>query len=214
MLHDVASAFQTLPLFAQALTVLLFCYAVGCFNTGYYLVKWQKKGADIRELGSGTAGATNAGRVLGRQGFLIVVLLDGVKAILVILLARWLHQSPLVLSLSALAVVTGHIFPAQLKFRGGKGIAPALGAVIAAVPAIWLIMMGLWIVLFATLRRYHLSGVLAIATVPAVCPLMGLDWGYCVGYTLLATLLFVRSYPDLKKKRTPPSPGETEQQAS
>lgn len=200
--------FAELPPVAQAVSVLLLAYAIGCLSAGYYLVKWQKKGADIRELGSGTAGATNAGRVLGRQGFLIVTLFDGVKGIVAAQIAILLGQPPLVVSLAALFVVAGHIFPAQLRFRGGKGIAPALGGIIATVPVVWLIMMGTWIVLFAALRRYHLSGVLAIASLPAVCLLMGLDWGYCVGYILLAALLFVRSYPDLKKKRAPPPASE------
>ncbi len=207
-MNETLHFFQQLPVVLQAAAVILIAYVVGCFNAGYYLVKWQRKGADIRKLGSGTAGATNAGRVLGRQGFLIVLLIDGVKAILAVLLARGLEQSPLVLSLVAFAVVVGHVFPAQLKFRGGKGIAPALGGVIAAVPLVWTIMMGIWLLLFAALRRYHLSGVLAIASLPAVCLLLGLDWGYCVGYALLAALLFIRSYPDLKKKRTPPTATE------
>lgn len=197
-MDSVLFFFDGLPLVVQAGVLVLLAYAVGCFNTGYYLVRWLKGGADIRQLGSGTAGATNAGRVLGRQGFLLVTLFDGVKGILPVLLARWLGQTPLVLSLVAFAVVVGHIFPAQLRFRGGKGIVPALGGIIAATPLLWLIMVGCWIVLLSVLRRYHLSGVLAVALLLPACLLVGLNWQYCVGYGLLAALLFVRSLPPCK----------------
>lgn len=193
-----------------AVLALMMAYALGCINAAYYLVRLKKPGEDIRTLASGTAGATNAGRVLGREGFLIVLLLDGLKAMLAVFLAQYLHQPPLVEALCVVACVAGHIYPAQLRFQGGKGIASALGGVLAATPLLLLYMLLGWGVLFALTRRYHLSGLLAIASLAPVSLLLDLAPGYAIGYFLLTGLLVLRSLPRQKKKPQPSAENEGE----
>jgi acyl phosphate:glycerol-3-phosphate acyltransferase len=118
-------------------------YSTGCFNAGYYLLRWRD-GRDLRELGSGNAGARNAGRVLGRQGFALVFGLDVAKGAIAVLAARlW---APEVAALCAVAVALGHVAPAQLGWRGGKGVATAIGALAAldvAVPGVAAVAFGL-----------------------------------------------------------------------
>src|SRR5580698_8498322 len=95
-------------------------YLIGCFTTGYYLVRaWT--GKDIRETGSGSSGARNVGRVLGKQGFFFTVLGDFAKGALAVWLTREWTNDELCAALAVVAVVAGHLWPVQLKFHGGKG---------------------------------------------------------------------------------------------
>jgi acyl phosphate:glycerol-3-phosphate acyltransferase len=120
-------------------------YLVGCISTSYYLTK-LRTGKDIRDLGSGNAGAQNAGKVLGgRRWFVIVLLLDMLKGYVVVFAGVALHVGGVVLTLAVVSVVSGHIWPAQLRFQGGMGIATSLGALLAFN---WLVMVGI-VVAFA-----------------------------------------------------------------
>lgn len=107
----------------------LFAYALGCFNTGYYWVRF-KTSQDIRAFGSGSTGARNVGRLLGSMGFTITFTGDIAKACIAVTIGV-LMVSPSVHVIWCLpALVIGHIFPAQLGWRGGKGVAVALGGAI------------------------------------------------------------------------------------
>jgi glycerol-3-phosphate acyltransferase PlsY len=115
------------------LLALLLCYAIGCVVTAWYVVKWRT-GADLRTLHSGTTGARNAGRVLGRWGFAIVALLDGLRGLLAMTLAASFGLREWWLVLAGVAVLAGHLWPAQLGFHGGKGIAVGVGVIVWLLP--------------------------------------------------------------------------------
>src|ERR1041385_8199295 len=101
-------------------------YLLGCFATGYYLVR-LRTGQDIRELGSGSVGAKNVGRLLGRPGFVVALLGDLAKGAFAVWAAQHFTKDDWAVQLSLLAVVAGHVWPAQLRFRGGKRGAPPFG---------------------------------------------------------------------------------------
>src|SRR5262245_21891584 len=111
-------------------------YLIGAVPTAYLLVR-AVKGIDIRTLGSGNVGATNAGRVLGRWGFVTVFFVDLFKGMLPTLLLPLAVRSiggDAVVGLPvyvAVAAILGHNFPVYLGFKGGKGVATSLGAVLA-----------------------------------------------------------------------------------
>ena len=154
---------------------LVGAYLVGCVNGGYYAVKF-KSGEDIRKLGSGNAGATNAGRLMGKRGFLLVMLFDAFKMWAALKLAALLFPgSPVMPALTMPAVLLGHIFPAQLRFRGGKGIASLVGA---GVYLLDLPLLAFTALLFAALylatRKYYYSGLAALGALPLSYP--GLAW--------------------------------------
>ena len=111
-------------------------YGLGCLCAGYYIVRWRT-GTDVRRIGSSSAGARNAGRVLGRWGFALVLTLDALKGVA----AVW-AACAIGLGGAAVAVVAGHVLPVQLGFRGGKGIAPSIGA---------LLVYDAWVVLASAL---------------------------------------------------------------
>ena len=116
---------------ALVLTTAVVAFLIGSVNPASLLAR--ALGADVRTSGSGNPGATNAGRVLGRKWGVLVLVLDVLKAYLPTLVA--LEVLGLVPALVAgLAVVLGHVYSPFLRGRGGKGVACAIGAVLAVAP--------------------------------------------------------------------------------
>ena len=150
---------------------LIAAYMVGCLNGGYYAVK-LKSGQDIRALGSGNAGATNAGRLMGKRGFVMVMVFDAVKMLAALKLAALLFPGDtLVPALTMPAVLLGHIFPAQLRFRGGKGIASLVGASFYLLNLPLIIFTALlFLLLYAVTRKYYYSGLAALGVLPLSYP--------------------------------------------
>jgi acyl phosphate:glycerol-3-phosphate acyltransferase len=163
-------------------------YALGCFSTAYYLVRWRT-GQDIREVGSGTAGARNAGRVLGRGGFALTFAGDALKGALAVGLARWLDLGAAGMVVALLAVVIGHLWPVQLRFKGGKGASTALGG--GLVINVWLGLATLLVALIFLLitRSFSRAGMLAMAVAPVLAWLLRLDAVVVGGLVVLALLL-------------------------
>ena len=149
----------------QATGCMLGAYLLGCLATGYYLVR-LRTGLDIREIQSGSTGARNVGRVLGKAGFALTVLGDFGKGALAVWSAETCTRHHHLAALTLLAVVAGHIWPAQLRFRGGKGVATSLGALLAFDYRLALTFAGLFLVGFVLTRRSVLPGMFAFACLP------------------------------------------------
>src|SRR5579871_6901292 len=136
-----------LPLIA---TILL-SYLAGAIPFGYLIAR--SRGVDILKQGSGNIGATNVGRVLGRPFGVLVFLLDFAKGAMPALVARWwdaTHQLDLPTDTlpvaAAVAAFLGHLYPIYLRFRGGKGVATAAGAVTVLLPGPALAALFIWFV--------------------------------------------------------------------
>lgn len=110
--------------------LLVGAYALGGVSAGWWLVRGVG-GGDVRSQGSGATGATNASRVLGVKGFIIVLALDAAKAALAVLGVRALDPASAWTALALPAVIAGHIWPVWLRFRGGRGAGPLLGGCLA-----------------------------------------------------------------------------------
>ncbi|MDX2182777.1 MAG: glycerol-3-phosphate acyltransferase [Gemmatimonadaceae bacterium] len=160
------------PVSIQFAAVGSAAYCLGCVNAAFYVVR-AARGADIRDLGSGNAGATNAGRVLGPPGFALVFALDAAKGVLAIWLARWIDAPVAVRAVAMFAVVLGHIWPLQLRGRGGKGIATLIGAVPAAAPWLSMHLLGPTLLALACTRRLHWAGVTAMVCWLPLCWWLG-----------------------------------------
>lgn len=154
-----------MPDIARLLALVVGSYTVGGFVAAYYLVRWRT-GTDIRAVGSGNAGARNAARVVGRAGFAVALILDAGKGALVTWTALQLGPHPLGSALAMLAVVAGHIWPAQLGFRGGKGAATSLGVMLVLDTMAALLAVGAGVILLAATRRFTPSGLAAVAIAP------------------------------------------------
>jgi len=146
-------------------------YLLGCLSAGYYLVGWRT-GTDLRSTGSGSTGARNAGRVLGTPGFVLTFLFDVAKGAAAVLLARSLGE-PALLPLAGLAAVAGHVWPVQLRFRGGRGIAPALGALLMLDPLVVAVLVPIAAAAFLVVRRAEAAGFVAVAASPILAAALG-----------------------------------------
>lgn len=155
------------PQLVQGIGIFLGSYILGCFTAGYYFVR-LRTGKDIRQLGSGGVGARNVGRVLGPFGFVLTLLVDFAKGAVAVWAAMHFTASARLAALAMVAVVMGHIWPFQLRFRGGKGIATSLGALLVYDYSLALALLPLFVGMLVLLRRTVLSGLLAFAFIPLV----------------------------------------------
>lgn len=170
------------------LLVISMAYAIGCIVTAYYGVRWRT-GHDVRSGGSGAAGATNAGRILGRKAYVLIALLDIARGWLAVALAALFGLTGWWLAAAGLAVFAGHVWPVQLGFHGGKGIAPGYGVILFLCPpaAAWM-----WIVFGlarAVQRHLTLAGLAAFTAAPFLTFVYSADASVIALCALLALLL-------------------------
>jgi glycerol-3-phosphate acyltransferase PlsY len=145
--------------------IVPFAYLLGGVSAGYWLVR-RRTGADLRGLGSGATGATNAGRVLGTRGFVAVLACDAAKGAVAVLLARVAGLPEAGQFGAGLAAVAGHIWPVQLGFRGGRGLGPLLGAWLVLTPAAMLACLLLAGLVWALTHRRVPAGLFGALVLP------------------------------------------------
>lgn len=196
-------ATETLPV---DIAVVLASYGLGCLCTGYYLVRLVR-GIDVRDTGSGVTGAMNVGRVLGPPGFLVTLVLDGAKGVLAVWGASQAGVGALGRTLALLAVMSGHIWPAQLGFRGGKGVATALGGLALYEPRTLLAIAGVFLLFLPVVRAFVPTGLLAFLFAPLALFPLGLSAVRLTGLLSVAALILVAHRRDLPRfvRGIPPS---------
>jgi acyl phosphate:glycerol-3-phosphate acyltransferase len=146
--------------------LLLAAYFLGSIPFGLLLGKLLG-GADVRKTGSGNIGAANVTRVVGPLAGIFTLALDTAKgAAAVWLAARFTQESAAWMMLAALAALAGHCFPIWLKFKGGKGVATALGVFLALCPLAALAALLLFAIVVAYWRYVSLGSISAAAAIP------------------------------------------------
>lgn len=170
-------------------------YVVGSLSPAMLVAR--RRGVDLRAVGSGNPGATNAGRALGRSVGVAVAVADVVKALLPTVLFGLLdHRAGLA---AGLAAVLGHISSPLLRGRGGKGVAAAAGAVLGAHPWWGLVVLATWLLVVAASRWVALASVTAALAVPAVSLAVGQDR---VWAAVLAAVVVLRHRRNLSRLST------------
>jgi glycerol-3-phosphate acyltransferase PlsY len=175
-------------MYGREALVIAGSYAVGCFCTGYYLVRWHRR-MDVREYASGSVGARNVGRLLGAPGFVLTLVCDVGKGAAVVGIARWMGLPTWAAMGALLSVVVGHVCPAQLRFRGGKGIATSLGALLAFDWQMLVSLLALFAVIYLVARHFTLSGIVAYAFLPLLAAGLGRPPAVMFGSAVLALLI-------------------------
>jgi glycerol-3-phosphate acyltransferase PlsY len=178
----------------QVLAVVL-AYLVGSIPFGLVLVRISK-GVDLRTLGSGNIGATNAMRAAGKPLGLTVFALDFGKGwfALAVAAGRFAESAPeswLAVACGSAAVL-GHCFPIWLGFKGGKGVATGCGALVAVDPTIWLAGGAVWVVSLFGLRMVSLASIAMGLTFPIAAWFCTQRIEPTVGAALLAVLILAR----------------------
>jgi acyl phosphate:glycerol-3-phosphate acyltransferase len=163
-------------------------YAIGCFSTGYYLTRLFT-GTDIRKSGSGGTGARNVGRILGKTGFIITFAGDVAKGSIAIWLASMLAPHHWAVTASLIAVVAGHIWPAQLGFHGGKGIAVTIGSILVFDYRLAVVCCLVFCLCLVCLRKYMLSWLIVVIAIPVAAVLMRNSAPDTIGVIIIAFMI-------------------------
>ena len=182
------------------LMLILLAYLLGSLSFGL-LTALLYGGADLRRSGSGNIGATNVARTLGKTAGIFTFLGDGAKGLVAVLLAQaWGHASILP-AVAACVVVLGHMFPLYHGFRGGKGVATALGALLPTLPLPLFGGLLVWLVVVATWRYVSAGSILAALVVPLLAVLWSYPWSLVLAAVLIALLVLYKHRDNLHRLR-------------
>ena len=183
--RDLATAL--VPVILTSLLLLAIGYLLGSMPNGYLAGLWLK-GIDLRDCGSGSTGATNVLRNVGKGPALVVFLLDVGKGALAVLLAKSFGLNDWVQVLAGLAALAGHIWPVWLGWKGGKAVATGLGMFLGLAWPVGLACFGLFMAVISLSRIVSLSSVVAAFGLPVLMVLAGASVA-SVSVSLVATVL-------------------------
>jgi glycerol-3-phosphate acyltransferase PlsY len=124
----------------------------------------QRRGVDLRRVGSGNVGATNVLRTLGVRPAVLAMMLDAVKGTIAVLVAQRLTSGVAAPVAAGLASMIGHVYPVWLRFRGGKGVATAAGAFAVLTPVAAVVAMGVFVLTVALTRFISVGSMVAALT--------------------------------------------------
>ncbi len=147
------------------LAIVLIAYIIGTIPFGVLVARWMGS-PDPRTRGSGNIGCTNVLRVAGTRAAAVTLLMDATKGMLAVWAAGTLMGTPAWAEASGIAAVAGHVFPLWARFRGGKGVATAIGALLVLSPITACALVGLWMLVLSVTRYVSLASVIAAAVLP------------------------------------------------
>ena len=181
------------------LLIILFAYLVGSVSSGI-IVSQIFNLPDPRTIGSKNPGATNVMRSGNKKAAIFTLLGDLLKAIFVLAIAEYLGFNDLIIVCVALAVLIGHIYPIFYKFRGGKGVATAIGILIALNFKLALIVASIWLLVFGIWRYSSLAAIVAAISAPIIAIFILRDQSlYCIALTLITIIILFKHQTNIKK---------------
>ncbi|HEX2329949.1 MAG TPA: glycerol-3-phosphate 1-O-acyltransferase PlsY [Candidatus Angelobacter sp.] len=208
-------------------------YLLGSIPFGFLLVKFLR-GEDVRRIGSGNIGATNVARSGAKGLGIATLILDTLKGVVAVLFAGWLATrnglcgaanscTPIlqVESVAALAAVLGHMFPVWLRFKGGKGVATALGVFLVLFPKAVLVSLVIFIICVVVTRYVSLGSILGSLAFPAAAWAFGVrDWQSLLPACVISLLVVIKHHQNIgrlvqgnENKLGGSKPATTEKQA-
>ena len=170
--------------------MILSAYLIGGISPGYLLVR-MLRGVDLRTIGSGSLGATNVGRVLGRKGFYFIMGMDILKGVFAVLLARSLEFQPEIVCAVVVAVIAGHIWPLLLHFQGGKGIATSAGAFTALDYKIFLMGVAVLFITYLVTHKFLPSWIATLVVMPLIAYFLGSPMSVVVSLLVSAVIILI-----------------------
>ena len=152
--------------------ILVLSYLLGSIPNGLIFGKliWKK---DLRKVGSGNIGATNAWRNLGKAAGLLIFALDFLKGAISVFIAQEFSGEPAIMILAGIFAILGHSFSLFLKFRGGKGVATGLGVIAMLIPKVTAIVFLIWLAIVFVTRYVSLGSIIASVCVPLLAIFFG-----------------------------------------
>jgi glycerol-3-phosphate acyltransferase PlsY len=180
------------------IAVMAIAYLLGSIPFAY--LAGLTRGVDIRTVGSKNVGASNVFRELGKRIGIAVMALDIAKGLLAVVIADVYTSSPWPL-VAAAAAILGHVFPVWLRFKGGKGVAVAGGAMIGLVPLPALIIVILWVVVVGLTRYVSVGSIFCATVFPFLVLAFGAPWPTVVFAFLTAIMVIVRHRANIERLR-------------
>ena len=177
----------------QIVITIVGAYLIGSIPTGYIIVKLFT-GQDIRTIGSGSTGATNVKRVMGKKWFFAVMILDAVKGALPVVLAYFFATAfaniGLLPVIAAVFAIIGHSKSIFLKFTGGKSVASGVGTLLALNWQAGLIIAVVWAIITWFSRYVSLGSIIALALAPVIMWLLDSPLAYVI-YSFIAAVYVI-----------------------
>lgn len=193
--------------------IALLSYLLGSIPTAYIFARLLK-GVDIRTVGSGNVGATNASRILGKKIGFLVLLLDVLKGLIAVTLLTDIgfrssdlnpEQQAFLRIIFGIACISGHNWTLFLQFKGGKGVATTLGVLIGlaiSIPGLR-VMLGLllltWVIVFAVSRIISLASISAAVALPLLLIISKQSFLLISSGSFLSVLVIIRHIPNIKR---------------
>jgi len=154
---------------------------------------------DPRKEGSRNIGATNIFRTTGKILGGLTLLGDCLKGLIPVLLALWLMKSDIWIGLIAISAFAGHLFPVFLKFKGGKGVATALGVYLGIAPLAVLIDAGIFFGVVLKWRFISLGSLTAAALMPILIAVLTKSKPYVIASLIIAGLIYYRHHENIRR---------------
>jgi glycerol-3-phosphate acyltransferase PlsY len=179
--------------------ILIVIYLIAAIPTGVVLSRLMGSD-DVREKGSGNIGATNVYRVAGKLAGVLTLVGDTLKGFLPLLaLKTWMSPTPEQLGVASSVAILGHCYPVYLKFKGGKGIATALGIFLVLSPQAVLGALVVFVITVATTRFISLGSVLAAMSAPLLILMLDHPQPIFLATLFIATLIIWRHRSNIRR---------------
>ena len=181
---------------ATLIVALIGGYLSGSVPFGLILTRLAGMG-DIRAIGSGNIGATNVLRTGNKKIAAATLLLDALKGLVPVVIAKQVHMDLAVLT--ALAALIGHIFPVWLKFKGGKGVATGIGVLLGLWWQLGVCVICLWLLAAILFRISSLAALLAFGLAPVLAFMLSGQYQITVVTLIIAAVIWATHHQNLKR---------------
>jgi glycerol-3-phosphate acyltransferase PlsY len=186
------------------LAIVLASYLLGSVPSGFIL--GSMAGVDVRKVGSGNVGATNVARVLGKARGALTLVADVIKGWLPVFIAHHLQLNLLAVCAVGLATFLGHIYSVFLRFRGGKGVATALGVLLGLAPLATAVSVVVFAGVFSSSRLVSLASIAAAVAAPISAWVIGYPAAIVIMITLMAIMITWRHRANIRRLRAGTEP--------
>jgi glycerol-3-phosphate acyltransferase PlsY len=177
--------------------ITLIAYLIGSLSFGILASKLFNI-ADPRTMGSKNPGATNVMRQGNKVAAIFTLLGDMLKATILLLIAKFYGVSDSLIVLISIAVMLGHVYPIYYQFKGGKGVATALGILLGISPVLALLVFIIWIIIFFIWKFSSLAAIGATLSSPIIALWIGLSNQLVFLMCILSLIILVRHKPNIK----------------
>ncbi len=185
---------------------VVIAYLIGSLQVSVLLSKFLKF-PDPRTKGSQNAGATNVLRTAGKSPAAITLVGDLLKGIIPVFIARLFHADPFFVALTVFAAVVGHVFPCFFQFKGGRGVATAIGGIFVLAPFIGILTVVIWLVVVFATRFVSLASLTAIGLSPLWILIFSHHRGpYFIPILITAGLVFWKHKDNIQRLRNNTEP--------